>query len=100
MGSELSVATADTFDVKVQPSVVKRTPLVPFSWQTEMPYVLINALPQAITVRLQQDGLWGDPSIKAESRKSTRPSAAVAQRTVQLPANGKTELTATFVSRL
>jgi hypothetical protein len=99
MGSELSLATGDAFDVKVQPTVVKRTSLGPFSWQTDMKYVLTNALPQAVTVRLLQDGLWGDTSIKAESQKSTRPSAEVAQWSVQVPANGKTELTATFVSR-
>jgi hypothetical protein len=64
-----------------------------------MKYVLTNALPQAVTVRLLQDGLWGDTSIKAESRKSTRLSAEVAQWSVQIPANGKTELTASFVSR-
>lgn len=99
MGSELSLATGDAFDVKVQPTVVKRTSLGTFSWQTDMKYVVTNALPQAVTVRLQQGGLWGDTSIKTESRKSTRPSAEVAQWDVPVPANGKTEVTASFVSR-
>jgi hypothetical protein len=99
MGSELSLATGDAFDVKVQPTVVKRTQLGPFSWQTDMKYVLTNALPQAVTVRLLQGGLWGDTSIKAESQKGTRPSAGVAQWQVSVPGSGKTELTASFVSR-
>jgi hypothetical protein len=99
MGSELSLATGDAFDVKVQPTVVKRTSLGAFSWQTDMKYVLTNAMPQTVTVRLLQDGLWGDTSIKAESQKSTRPNADAAQWSVTVPANGKTELTASFVSR-
>jgi hypothetical protein len=99
MGSQLSLATGDAFDVKVQPTVVKRTSLGPFAWQTDMKYVLTNALPQAVTVRLQQAGLWGDTSIKAESAKSTRRSADVAEWTVAVPANGKSEVTASFQSR-
>jgi hypothetical protein len=99
MGSTLSLATGDAFDVKVQPTVVKRTSLGPFSWQTDMKYVLTNALPQAVTVRLLQSGLRGDTSIKAESQKSTRASADVAQWDVPVPANGRTELTASFQTR-
>jgi hypothetical protein len=99
MGSELSLATGDAFDVKVHPIVVKRTNLAPFSWQTDMKYVLSNALPQPVKVRLQQAGLWGDTTIKAESQKSTRVSADVTEWLVTVPANGKAELTASFVSR-
>jgi hypothetical protein len=46
-----------------------------------------------------QDGLWGDTSIGAESQKSTRRSAAVAEWMVKVPANGKADLTATFTTR-
>jgi hypothetical protein len=64
-----------------------------------MRYTLTNALPRPVTVAVLQDGLWGDTTISAESQKSTRPSADVAQWMVTLPANGKTELTATFTTR-
>jgi hypothetical protein len=99
MGSELSLATGDAFDVKVQPTVVKRTSLGPFSWQTDMKYELSNALPQAVTVRLLQAGLFGDTSITAESQKSTRPSADEALWLVSVPAHGRTVLTASFQTR-
>jgi hypothetical protein len=46
-----------------------------------------------------QGGLWGDTKISAESQKSTRRSADVAEWQVTLPANGKSELTATFATR-
>jgi hypothetical protein len=99
MGSVLSLATGDAFDVKVQATVVKRTALGPFNWQTDMRYTLTNALPQPVTVALLQAGLWGDTTIKAESHKSTRRSADVAEWTVTVPANEKSELTASFASR-
>ena len=99
MGSTLSLVTGDAFDVKVQATVVKRTLLAPFSWQSDMRYTLTNALAQSVTVALLQSGLWGDASIKAESQKSVRRSAEVAEWTVTVPANGKSELTASFTTR-
>jgi hypothetical protein len=99
MGSALSLATGDAFDVKVQATVAKRTLLAPFSWQTDMRYTLTNALAQPVTVALLQAGLWGDATIKAESQKSTRRSADVAEWTVTVPANSKSELTASFTTR-
>jgi hypothetical protein len=99
MGSLLSLSTGDAFDVKVQPTVVKRTALGDFNWRTEMRYSLTNALPKPVTVSLLQDGLWGDSTITAESQKSRRRSADVAEWTVQIPANGKAEVTATITTR-
>ncbi len=99
MGSTLSLATGDAFDVKVHAVVDKRTRLSTFDWQTDMRYELTNALPRAVVVKLSQDGLWGDSSIKAESQKSTRRSADAAEWTVTVPANGKTTVTATFETR-
>jgi hypothetical protein len=99
MGSTLSLATGDAFDVKVKPIVDKRTRIATFDWQTDMHYELTNALPKAVVVKLLQDGLWGDSSIKAESQKSTRRSADSAEWTVTVPANGKATLTATFETR-
>jgi hypothetical protein len=99
MGSTLSLATGDAFDVKVQAIVDKRTRLSVFDWQTDMRYELTNALPRAITVKLRQEGLWGDSVIKTESQKSTRVHAEAAEWAVNVPANGKTTLTASFETR-
>lgn len=99
MGSLLSLSTGDAFDVKVQPTVVKRTSIGDFNWRTEMRYTLTNALPKPVTVALLQDGLWGDSSITAESQKSKRRNADVVEWQVQIPANGKTVVTATITTR-
>jgi hypothetical protein len=99
MGSTLSLATGDAFDVKVRAVVDKRTRLNTFEWQSDMRYELTNALPQPVTVKLLQEGLWGDSRITAESVKSTRRSAEVAEWAVTVPANGKASLTATFETR-
>jgi hypothetical protein len=99
MGSTLSLATGDAFDVKVHAIVDKRTRLSIFDWRTDMRYELTNALPRPITVKLRQDGLWGDSSVKAESQKSTRLNADAAEWSVTVPANGKATVTATFETR-
>jgi hypothetical protein len=99
MGSTLSLATGDAFDVKVHAIVDKRTRVSASEWKTDMRYELSNALPRAVTVNLLQDGLWGDAKITAESEKSTRRSAEVAEWAVSVPANGKSVLTASFDSQ-
>jgi hypothetical protein len=68
-------------------------------WQTDMRYTLTNALPQPVTVALLQSGLWGEATIKSESQKSMRHSAEVAEWDVVVPANGKSEVTASFGTR-
>jgi hypothetical protein len=99
MGSTLSLATGDAFDVKVRSTVEKRTRLATFDWQSDMRYELSNALPRPVVVTVLQGGLWGDAKISAESQKSVRRSADVAEWQVSVPANGKASLTATFVTR-
>jgi hypothetical protein len=99
MGSTLSLATGDAFDVKVHAIVDKRTRLSVYDWQTDMRYELTNALPRAVTVKLRQDGLWGDSRVKAESQKSVRLNADAAEWAVTVPANGKASVTATFETR-
>jgi hypothetical protein len=99
MGSTLSLATGDAFDVKVRAVVDKRTRLSTFDWQSDMRYELSNALPRPVTVKLLQEGLWGDSRITAESQKSTRRNAETAEWAVTVPANGKASLTATFETR-
>ena len=99
MGSTLSLATGDAFDVKVHAIVDKRTRLSTYDWQTDMRYELTNAMARAVTVKLRQDGLWGDSTVKAESQKSTRLNADAAEWAVTVPANGKATVTATFETR-
>jgi hypothetical protein len=99
MGSTLSLATGDAFDVKVRAVVDKRTRQGNLDWQSDMRYELSNALPRPVTVKLLQEGLWGDSRITAESQKSTRRSADTAEWAVTVPANGKSTLTATFETR-
>jgi hypothetical protein len=99
MGSTLSLATGDAFDVKVKPIVVKRTRVSTFDWQTDVRYELSNALPREVVVKVLQNGLWGDTRITAESQKSVRSSADTAQWAVRVPANGTATLSASFESR-
>jgi hypothetical protein len=99
MGSILSLSTGDAFDVKVQPTVEKRTRLGFAHWQTDMRYVLTNAMPKPVTVSVLQAGLWGDTAIKNESQKSTRRNADEAEWAVAVPANGTVTLTASFESQ-
>jgi hypothetical protein len=99
MGSTLSLATGDAFDVKVRAVVDKRTRVSNSDWQSDMRYEFSNALPRPVTVKLLQEGLWGESRITAESQKSTRRSADTAEWAVAVPANGKASLTATFDTR-
>jgi hypothetical protein len=99
MGSTLSLATGDAFDVKVHAVVDKRTRLGEFEWQTDMRYDLTNASPKPVVVKVQQSGLWGDSRVTAESQKSVRHSAETVEWPVTVPANGKASLTVSFVTR-
>ncbi len=118
MGSTLSLATGDAFDVKVRAVVEKRTRFNTVNpgantgantagtnnlgvnhWQSDMRYELSNALPRPVTVKLVQEGLWGDSRIISESLKSTRRSAEAAEWAVTVPANGNASLTASFDTR-
>ncbi len=99
MGSTLSLATGDAFDVKVQAIVDQRTRLAAFDWQSDMRYELTNASSKSVVVKVLQQGLYGDVRITAESLKSVRRNAETAEWAVTVPANGKATLTATFVSR-
>jgi hypothetical protein len=99
MGSTLSLATGDAFDVKVQPIVVKRSRINTLDWQSDMRYELSNALPRPILVKVLQEGLFGDSRIIVESLKSNRRDAGTAEWDVPVPANGKATLTASFETR-
>ncbi len=100
MGSSLSLATGEAFDVKVRPVVEERTRInTSPRWRTKMRYTLTNAGPAPVTVDLVQDGLWGDTRIIDESQRSERLTADQARWRVQVPANGETIVTATFDTR-
>jgi hypothetical protein len=99
MGSELSMATGDAFDVKVKTTNEKRERLTSRRWMTSMSYLVSNARPEAVTVDLVQDGLWGDARVAAESLKSRRLNANALVWSVPVPANGRVTVTATFDTR-
>jgi hypothetical protein len=99
MGSSLSLATGDAFDVKVKSVVEERTRINTSRWKTRMRYTLTNAGNSPVTVDLTQDGLWGDTRITDESRKSERVDADAALWRVEVPANGEAVVTATFDTR-
>ena len=99
MGSSLSLATGDAFDVKVKSTVEERTRVSDSRWKTRMRYTLTNAGPKPVTVDLVQDGLWGDTRIAEESIKSERRDADQAVWHVAVPANGEASVTATFDTR-
>ena len=99
MGSSLSLATGEAFDVKVRAVVEERTRVNDSRWQTRMRYDLTNAGPKAVTIDLVQDGLWGDTRIAQESMASERKDADRALWRVSVPANGSAQVTATFDTR-
>ncbi len=102
MGSELAIKTGEAFDVKVKTTVEKRERLSAYRWRTTMRYTITNARAAAATVDLVQGGLdwvWMDTKIIAESQKSTRVSSDATQWMVPVPANGETQVTATFETK-
>ena len=99
MGSELALATGEAFDVKVKTTNTLREKISNRRWKSSMTYLVTNARPQAVTVDLIQDGLWGDARIESESLKSKRINADSVQWQVPVPANGSTTVTAVFDTR-
>jgi hypothetical protein len=99
MGSRLSINTGEAFDVKVQPIMDSRTRINSNRWKTAMRYILTNALPKPVKVQVVQDGLYGDTRIPEQSQQPFWRDADRAAWLVEVPAGGKTELTATFDTR-
>lgn len=126
-GSDVKMVTGFAFDVKVQPIVDKRETITDAKWketaqyrvvsnageelitvsqqrtfyQTKMRYVVTNARNAPVVVEVIQDGLNGF----ARGTRVTEESVAGVQRDaytrvwqVPVPANGKTELTATILT--
>lgn len=99
MGSSMAIRTGDAFDVKVKTVVESRTRLSNRRWQTKMRYTVTNARPEPVSVDVSQNGLWGDVRITDQSIEGARVSADRIEWKVPVPANGTTELTATFDTR-
>lgn len=126
-GSDLAISTGQAFDVKVRPILESREAITEDVWKetakyriasdaqeqtvtvsqkreftrTKMRYIFTNARNVPVTVKFKQDGL------QAYSRASRIPEESIKGETdgfdarvwqVTVPANGKTELTATFIT--
>lgn len=99
MGSAMALRIGEAFDVKVKTVVEARTRQSSRRWQTQMRYIVTNARPEPVTVDLAQTGLYGDVRMVAQSITGERVSADRIEWKVPVPANGTTEVTATFETR-
>jgi hypothetical protein len=126
MGSEISLATGQAFDVKVRPVVSSRQRITgqewkasarfrirhrdgsvttgeyetpETAWRTNMRYLVTNASPKPVTVDLHQYGLSWDTRVVQESIVSEKPSDEDVVWHVPVPANGQTVVTASFETR-
>jgi len=129
MGSTLALPTGQAFDVKVQPTLVKRAKIdagewervarwrvtsegkapkvstldvAVTHWQTTMQYRVTNARPEPVTVEIAQAGLdigWHDTRVPSESLPGEQ--RTLDERVWQVPvsAQGETVLTVTFDTR-
>ncbi|BBD99437.1 DUF4139 domain-containing protein [Sphingobium amiense] len=99
MGSSMALRTGEAFDVKVRTTVDQRSRKGDRRWETRMRYTISNARPEAVTVDIAQQGLWGDTRVTAQSLEGRRVSADRMEWSVPVPANGSVDLTVTFDSR-
>ncbi|PJG45925.1 DUF4139 domain-containing protein [Sphingobium sp. LB126] len=72
-------------------------------YRTQMRYIVTNAKPTPVNVDVVQSGLarwwwWRDLRIPEESIKGVQETADMRRWVVPVPANGKVELTATFLT--
>ena len=100
MGSSMSLAPGEAFDIKVRPVVAERTRVnTSPRWRTRMLYEVSNASAVPVIVEVVQQGLGGDTRITDETMKSERLNADEALWRVPVPANGRAALSATFDTR-
>ena len=99
MGSQMSIRTGEAFDVKGAAVVVERKRLSSSRWRTSMRYDFSNARPDAVTIDLAQNGLWGDVRVIDQSITGERVSADRMEWKVPVPGNGKTSVTVVFDTR-
>jgi hypothetical protein len=128
-GSVLALPTGDAFDVKVQPTLVKRAKIdlgewervarwrvasgdkppkvstldvAVTHWQTVMQYRVTNARAEPVTVEVTQSGLdngWRDTRVPSESIPGEQRNLDERVWKVAVPAQGETLLNVTFDSR-
>jgi hypothetical protein len=125
MGSDISLATGQAFDIKVRPIVDTRDRITyeqwrqserfhiwksdgsyvvgqverPASWtywHTKMRYLVTNASPKPVTVDLRQSGLSWDTRVVQETLPSEKLSADEVRWRVPVPASSQTVVTADF----
>ncbi len=94
-GSDISIKIGEAFDVTVQPTVESSEKLSRSRTRYTMTYLVRNARPQPVTVRVRQGGLGRDGEVVKESLKSERIDAYNLAWNVAVPANGETRLTFT-----
>ena len=94
-GSDISVKIGEAFDVTVQPTVLSHERVDDRTDRYRMNYVVRNARPQPVTVRIRQGGLWRNGKVVQENLKSRRIDAYNLGWDVRAPANGETTLTFT-----
>jgi len=129
MGSMLALPTGEAFDVKVQPTLIKRAKIdageweqvarwrvtgegkapkiatvdtAVTHWQTTMQYRVTNAQARPITVEVAQAGLdtgWHDTRVPQESLPGEQRTLDERAWQVPVPAQGETVLTVTFDTR-
>lgn len=94
-GSELAVKIGEAFDITVQPKVLVHDRRNSYRTRYGMEYVLRNVRNEAVTVNVQQSGLWRDGKVIEESLKSSSVDAYTLQWAVPVPAAGESKLTFT-----
>jgi hypothetical protein len=95
----MSIRTGEAFDVKGAAVVVERKRLSASRWRTSMRYDFSNARPDAVTIDLAQNGLWGDVRVIDQSITGERVSADRMEWKVPVPGNGKASVTVVFDTR-
>jgi hypothetical protein len=128
MGAPVAIATGEAFDVKVQPTIVKRERITSDEWEqtarwrvtrnkqvdvvgieravvywrTSMNYKVTNARPHPVVVEVVQAGLdnrWSDTRVPSESLHGEQRTLDERIWRVTVPANGATVLSAQFDTR-
>ncbi len=97
-GSELALKIGEAFDVTVKPSVMATNKVSSKRTDTSMKYEIKNAKNEPVKVTIRQQ-LWGwrtEYNIRKESHDSRAPDAYSRVWTVDVPAEGQTDLTFTI----
>jgi len=97
-GSELALKIGEAFDVTVKPSVMATNQVSSRRTDTSMKYEIKNAKNEPVKVTIRQQ-LWGwrtEYNIRKESHDSRSPDAYSRVWTVDVPAEGQTDLTFTI----